>query len=133
MSNEVFLGRACRAAVKHIKDAAGKAHWLLPLMECDGNDLVACSTLFVSTIFLLWLTASHVTSHILLTRGSEWRNMSGVLTEASHTHFLHPISPSVLGYVHAHTHTHVHMQTHFFMSPGQRHKKYWGLTGNPYS
>ncbi len=114
-----ILGRACRAALNHIKACAGT-----PLAAAadgvwcvTGMIFVGRSTSFMSTIFLLWLTASHVTPHILLTRACERRNMSGVLTGASHTHSPStqpPPHPSLLlsclrACIHTRAHTILHV------------------------
>lgn len=77
-------------------------------MECDaaGNELVGPSASFMSTVFLLWLAASHLTSHILPTRAVERRNMSRVTH--THTQMLLPSTPpSCLSYMHAYTHIHI--------------------------
>lgn len=48
-----------------------------------GKDLVGCLMTFMSSVCLLWVTASNLTSHILLIRASERRSLS---SQASHQH-----------------------------------------------
>lgn len=92
-------------------------YWLLT--KCDGErNLVGCSMTFMSSVCLLWVTASKLTSHILLIRGSERRICH--LRHLTSTHS--PRSSLISG---LHVHTQAHIDSHFLHAIGV-------VTGNPY-